>query len=594
MTEAAASPRASGRSDAWTSGLATIVITQGLRYWLLGAWALLLGVSRGPVAAGVWFVGCCLIGLVRGRIERALVRREGLTVGAELTAIATVTSVAWAVAPLLAWTAHGPWSLLATTTFLCSGGLLVTTQFRHLPRRAVVVASPYMAVLAYVALDAAGEPALLPLLATGAVAGSALVTNVLFGSVHKAQIDAFQAEQARLISELEDARDAAHAASQAKSAFLATISHELRTPMNGVLGAAHLLARGPLDPEARDLVDVIRQSGGGLARLLDDILDFAKIEEGRLEIAPSDTDLHGLAKRVVTLWSGRALEKGLTLTLAIDEDVPVWVRLDAVRLGQVLHNLLSNAVKFTEYGAISVNVTVKLESERLRIAVQDDGPGIGVTDRDRLFKAFSQIDASSTRRHGGAGLGLAISRRIANLLGGDLWLAQGGQGACFVLDLPITTTAAPILAVNDQDDGPSKAAPLDVLVVEDHPVNRRLLETWLTSLGHACQTAHDGQQALDAIRAGSFDLILMDVNMPVMDGLTAVRTLRAQGAATPIFMLSASAAPADQAAGFSAGANGYLAKPLDFAQLHNVLVDIGQACADGRDQAHGVALAARS
>ncbi len=563
------------RTDASGVGLAAIVITQSLRYWLLAAWASLLCVCAGLPTALVWFAACCAIAMARGRIERALARRVNVTTGAELTVIATATSMAWAIAPILAWRAHGPWSLLAAVTFLSSGGLLVATQFRHLPRRALVVGSPYIAVLAYVAVEASGSSAFWPLMATGAVAGSALITKVLFGSVHKAQIDAFQAEQARLIRELEDARDAADAASQAKSAFLATISHELRTPMNGVLGAAQLLERGPLNSEARDLVAVIRESGGGLARLLDDVLDFAKIEEGRLEVSPSDIDLHALAGRIATLWSGRAIEKGLTLTLSIDEDVPTWIRVDAVRLGQILHNLISNAVKFTEHGGVAIHVTVKREARRLRIAVRDDGPGIADADQGLLFKAFSQIDASSTRRHGGAGLGLAISRRIAALLGGDLTLDPSDRGACFVLDLPMTEALAPAAPLPAPQDVDAANAGLNVLVVEDHPVNRKLLETWLQAMDHRCVTAADGQKGLEAARAERFDLILMDVNMPVMDGLAAVRALRAEGARYPIVMLSASAAATDEAAGIEAGADGYLSKPLDFAVLQNLLTQIG-------------------
>lgn len=562
--------------------MATIVVTQSLRYWLLGAWALLLGLCCGPWIALAWFIGCCAIGLVRGALERALVRKAKLTIGAELTLIGFITSIAWAIAPFLAWSAHGPWSLLATVAFLSSGGLLVATQFRHLPRRAMIVGSPYVAVLAIVLVDAFGEPFFWPLLAASGVAGSALATKVLFGGVHKAQIDAFQAEQARLIHQLETARDAADAASQAKSAFLATVSHELRTPMNGVLGAAQLLERAPLNEDSRELVGVIRHSGDTLARLLDDILDFARIEQGRMEIAPAIVDLPALIGGIVTLWSARAMEKALSLSLDVAEDVPVWVRIDPVRLSQILHNLISNAVKFTETGGVAVDVRITLEAEgqeqRLRIAVQDNGPGVAADDQVRLFKAFSQIDGSTTRRHGGAGLGLAISRRIAGLLGGDLWLAAGGRGACFVLDLPLHSADAPRFSI-ESDQAADGGGPLDlkVLVVEDHPVNRKLVATWLSATGCRCVTAENGRAALEACASDAFDLILMDVNMPVMDGLSAVRALRGEGLRTPIVMLSASASAVDEAAGMDAGADGYLAKPLDFAVLQDVLNQIAQA-----------------
>ncbi len=574
-----ASAVASSAPSGPAPGLSTIVITQSLRYWLLAAWAFLLGLCRDPWVAAAWFAACCAIGIGRGHVERVLARRASLTIGAELTLIAFMSSIAWAIAPILAWTAHGPWSLVATVAFLSSGGLLVATQFRHLPRRALVVGTPYIATLLFVLADASGGPTFWPLLAVTGVVSSALATKVLFGGVHKAQIDAFQAEQARLIRELEHARDVADAASQAKSAFLATISHELRTPMNGVLGAAQLLERAPLDENALDLVAVIRRSGDTLARLLDDVLDFASIEQGRLEIAPSAVDLPALMRGIVTLWSARAMEKGLSLSLDLAEAVPTWVKVDPVRLSQILHNLISNAVKFTEAGAISLRVTVEPQdgerSDRLQICVQDNGPGVADRDQDRLFKAFSQIDGSSTRRHGGAGLGLAISRRIAGLLGGDLWLAASEQGACFMLDLPLSQTVAPA-AIAPQKPGAERMESLSVLLVEDHPVNRKLVATWLMAAGHSCATAEDGRQALETYRDGAFDLILMDVNMPVMDGLSAVRALRASGARTPVVMLSASASAADEAAGMDAGADGYLSKPLDFAVLQDVLTQVGR------------------
>lgn len=548
----------------------TVVVAQGLRYWLLGGWALLLASVCGVEIAAAWFAICCGLGLARGRFEQALARRPGVSVGAELTAVATLTSAAWALAPLMTWSARGPWSLLATTVFLFAGVLLVATQFRHLPRRALIVASPYLAVLGYVLVAARDTPSRWALLASVGVAGSAILTKIFFGRVHKAQIDAFQAEQARLIAELEEARDAATAASDAKSAFLAIVSHELRTPMNGVLGAAQLLRRGALDEPARDLVAVIDEQGRMLASLLDDVLDFARIEAGKLEVAPAATELDGLLARTVALWTPRARDKGLSLELRVAEDAPTALMTDPVRLGQMLHNLLSNAVKFTELGGVSVEVSVDVVGgqERLLIAVADTGPGVAAAHRDRLFQAFSQIDASSTRRHGGAGLGLVISRRIAGLLGGDLRLEATAGGARFVIELPLVRCQRPGQA---GPDGAGEVVSRRILVVEDHPVNRKILATFLEAAGHACVMAENGAEGLVAARAGAFDLVLMDVNMPVMDGLEAVKAMRQEGIAIPTVMLSASAAEADRRAGLDAGADGYLAKPVEFAKLQAVI-----------------------
>jgi signal transduction histidine kinase len=293
----------------------------------------------------------------------------------------------------MAWRAQGPWSLLATLVFLFAGILLVATQFRHLPARAAMVASPYLLVLVYVLVDSWNGPTGWPLVAAVLVGGSAILTKVVFGQVHKRQIDAFQAEQARLIAALEIAHQDATAASAAKSAFLAVISHELRTPMNGVLGAAQLLRRRRLAADTRDLVAVIDDQGRALAALLDDILDFARIEAGRLEITPVPTEIGSLVRRLTKLWSARAEEKGLTLQLSLAEEACVCAHTDPLRLSQMLHNLLSNAIKFTEAGTVWVDVNLVRvgQQERLQIAVVDTGPGIAEASQDRLFQAFSQV-----------------------------------------------------------------------------------------------------------------------------------------------------------------------------------------------------------
>ncbi|PLR28705.1 hybrid sensor histidine kinase/response regulator [Caulobacter zeae] len=558
------------------ASVSTIVIAQGLRYWLLAAWALLLGVCCGPSVALGWFAACCVLGLVRGRVERALTRSARVSVGAELTVIATLTSAAWAMAPLWAWRTHGPWALAATITFLFAGVLLVATQFRHLPRRALIVATPYLVVLAYVLATARSEPGRWALLAGVGVAGSAILTKAFFGRVHKAQIDAFQAEQARLIAALEIARDEATAASDAKSAFMAVISHELRTPMNGVLGAAQLLRNGALDEPAQELVAVIDEQGRTLACLLDDILDFARIEAGKLEVSLVDVELAPLVRRIAALWRPRAQEKGLALDVTFAPQAPEALLCDPIRLSQMLHNLLSNAVKFTDGGAVNVHVeaTQSPGSERLRITVADTGPGVTAAGQARLFQAFSQVDSSSTRRHGGAGLGLAISRRVAGLLGGDLHLEPSHAGARFVIDLPLVRCAAPqILSEPEAPDADSPAR--RVLVVEDHPANQRILAAWLEGLGHLCVVAENGAEGLAAVRQGGFDLVLMDVNMPVMDGLEAVRAIRLEGFCVPIVMLSASAGETDRATGLQAGADGYMAKPVQFTALHAVMSRLG-------------------
>lgn len=557
------------------SNLNTLIIAQSLRYWLIATWALLLGLSAGWTGAALWMSCSLLVGLLRGRLEKRIARRFPTSTGAELTAIAALTSAVWAVAPVVAWLQQTPLARLSAVAMLAAGGILVVTQFRHLPRSAALVGSPYMAAAICFVASTWGQPTFWPSVAVALVINSALATNVFFTGVHKAQIEAFQAQQAHLIAELEAARDKANAASEAKSNFLSIISHELRTPMNGVLGAAQLLDGLPMTKAAHHLVGVIRDSGEDLLALLNDVLDFAKIEQERLDLDQEPVDLHALMDRAVALWAPTAADKGIRLTLQADEAAASVVLGDRLRIGQILNNLISNALKFSPDGEVALALSVSPGADdalTVAITVADRGPGIPLHDRDRLFHAFSQLDESATRRHAGAGLGLAISKRLAQLMGGDLTIdADYAPGARFRLEWRTRIATRPC---GTPLQAASEISPLSVLVVEDHPVNRQILELWLTAQGHACATARDGQEALDIAAAQQFDLVLMDVNMPVMDGLTAVRHWR-RGANpdTPIVMLTASAGAADVAEGLAAGADAYLAKPVDFVSLSNVITE---------------------
>lgn len=507
-------------ADQGAIGLRALVITRSLRYWLLASWALLLGLTTSWGAALGWLFMGASVGVIRGRHEAALARRSAAPTGGELTGIATVTSLVWAAAPALAWLHQAPASRLAAMAMLAAGGVLVVTQFRHLPKSAIIVGSPYGAVMLWVITSSWGEPFFWPSLAVALVLNSALATNVFFTRVHKAQIEAFRAQQARLISELEVARDKANAASAAKSNFLSIISHELRTPMNGVLGAAQLLNDMPMKKDAHDLVAVIRESGEDLLALLNDVLDFAKIEQGRLDLDQEPVDLRALLDRMVTLWAPTAADRRLRLRLEASA-APMLIMGDRLRIGQILNNLISNAVKFSSDGEVVIGLATETGADNaadLVLTVADCGPGIALRDRARLFRAFSQLDESITRRHAGAGLGLAISKRLAQIMGGDLQIDDDYvRGACFRLSWRAELADTGSSQVGLHAEQPAK--PLTVLVVEDHPVNQQILQLWLTAQGHCCATASNGQEALDIASTQRFDLVLMDVNMPVMDGL---------------------------------------------------------------------------
>lgn len=575
----AAKPAPHQRPSEAAQALSTILQTQYLRYWLIASWAIALFATLGAEAAIGWFALTVAAGAARGQVEKRVAARVGSDYGLIFPAVATLTTFAWATAPAMAWFSDAVFGKPLALALLASGYLLVFTQLRSSPRQAMVISSPYTLVCAAIAVSLWGDPLFWPYLTVLPFMASGLFVHTVMTLVKEARIKAFQEHQAHLIEELEAARDRADAANQAKSSFLGVISHELRTPMNGVLGAAQLLSATRLDATQREYVSIVRNSGDSLLALLNDILDMTKIEAGRMAFEVVDVDVSELHERVAGVASAQAKAKDLSFVPEFTGEVPAVVRGDPVRVGQILHNLLSNAVKFTERGEIRYTVHGERLADdrvRFRFSVSDTGPGIAPHDLQRLFEPFTQLDASSTRRFGGTGLGLTISRRLAEIMGGTIEVKSVfGEGSTFTFVVEAEVRewarreAAEVLTA-EVEGGQA----LRVLVVEDHPVNRMIIEAWMSSAGHATASAENGQLALDAAAEQPFDLILMDVNMPVMDGLTATRRLRQAAGPnrdTPVVVLSASARAEDHEAGFAAGADAYLNKPIDFKARAEVL-----------------------
>lgn len=377
--------------------------------------------------------------------------------------------------------------------------------------------------------------------------------------------------------ELRHAREVAEAANQAKTRFLAHVSHEIRTPMNAVLGMAEILARTELSAEQRRYVQVFQGAGQQLFALINDLLDNAKIEAGKLSLSPHAFDLGDLLHQQIELQRGRAQERGLSLELSCAAEAQVWVWGDAQRLAQVLANLLSNAIKFTRVGGVRV-AAVRDAAGWVRISVQDTGIGVPAHLQERIFQPYSQADASTAREFGGTGLGLAISRSLVQLMGGELRLqSAAGQGSCFELNLPLPPHEAPPAASQPATLAPAgPARPLRLLLCEDNEVNVLVIEAMLTPLGHVIELAGDGEQALVCLQQGRYDLVLMDVQMPRLDGISATRRWREQEAAAgrkrlPIIALTANAFAQDVAQCLAAGCDAHLSKPISLQALLQAL-----------------------
>ena len=376
---------------------------------------------------------------------------------------------------------------------------------------------------------------------------------------------------------LAEARDAAQAANSAKSQFLANMSHEIRTPLNGVIGLAQALARTPLSSQQEEMLGLIQSSGETLRVLLSDILDLARVESGRLEIAREVFHLGSAVREAAQLYETSAREKGLQFFVEVAPEADGWIIGDVVRIKQILTNLVSNAVKFTGTGFVSLTAALgphRAGVATLRFSVEDTGIGFDSATRERLFSRFEQADGAITRRFGGSGLGLAISRQLAEMMGGDLDCESEPQGgSAFILTIPFEPAQAPALApdiVVEHSDTP--ATVVRVLLADDHPVNRKVVEMILAQAEVELTSVENGADAVQAYRDRDFDIVLMDMQMPVMDGLAATREIRLHEAAmglarTPIVMLTANALAEHVASAKVAGADRHLAKPFNAAEL---------------------------
>ncbi|MEO1490769.1 MAG: ATP-binding protein [Pseudomonadota bacterium] len=381
----------------------------------------------------------------------------------------------------------------------------------------------------------------------------------------KAAQEALKAQQQHLI----EAREAAEHAAAARGRFLAVMSHEIRTPLNGILGSIQILAQRPLDPCDRRTVNVLSDSGQVLLTLLNDVLDMSKIEAGEMEIVPVDSVLRSEIARTVQIFEATARNKGLEMTLSFGDDVPARAEVDAIRLRQCLGNLLSNAIKFTKTGGIYVSVGIFDRGDKLMLVldVEDTGVGIPPEVQDKIFDAFAQADGSTAGEYGGTGLGLSICRQLARNMGGDLVVRSvPGEGATFRLTIACAGVVDRPATERDEreDDQTLSMAGRRILIVDDTDTNRLIAGMFLEPTGAEVLEAEDGIAALEILSAEACDLVLLDMQMPRMDGRETARRIRKDFARhIPIIALTANAMGSDRVDYMALGIEGYVAKPID-------------------------------
>jgi signal transduction histidine kinase/AmiR/NasT family two-component response regulator len=534
----------------------------------------------GPIWAALWFIASWAVVFVGMGLMKAIQadpagpRASALNV--TLTAVNVLSGSVSCALPVSLWLSGGELARTFALITLFIGAAYVLLQYYANLRTFLILISPYVAALACIGWRVAFEHAPTP--PTALIVIAAVATLVNFFNLSRVTLDNSRRALRQARAKARDGEQAAEAANEAKSSFLATMSHEIRTPLNGVLGMAQAMAADSLSPLQRERLDIIDQSGKALLAILNDILDLSKIEAGRLELEEIEFDLGEVARGAHSAFTALANKKGLSFALDIERARGVYVG-DPTRIRQILYNLISNGLKFTEHGEI--RVTASQADGELLVTVADTGIGIPPEALAKLFGKFAQVDASTTRRFGGTGLGLAICQQLSLLMGGSITVTSDvGVGSTFTVTLPLRRVAdertAPRAWTSEPEAPASTPLTVRVLAAEDNSVNQLVLKTLLHQIGVDPVLVSDGTAAVEAWENEPWDAILMDIQMPGMDGLTATRVIREREASdgrrrTPIIALTANAMAHHLTEYTAAGMDGHVAKPIEAGRLFKAL-----------------------
>jgi signal transduction histidine kinase/CheY-like chemotaxis protein len=546
-----------------------------------------------PIA--VWAVFATLLNIAEDQVLVFAGKRPAFARSVRWTAptLRILSTSLYALAALILIGKGAPATRLFAFALIACSMVYVLMRYYRSPWIFLASITPYVAILGIIGVQLAGRA-----LAQGQVMNAVVCTftlgifAVLLWSA-RAQLATNWTDLLKAREEAEQREEAADAANRAKSHFLTTMSHELRTPLNGVLGMAQALTAEGLTPTQRERVRVIHRSGESLLAVLNDLLDLSKIEASALELEVAEFDLEHMVRGVVAAFRPEAQKKGLSFDFDLATETPGRYRGDSARIKRILYNLSSNAVKFTDAGGVTLSAAY--DDGLLVCRVTDTGIGIATEDQAQLFDNFFQADASLTRKHGGSGLGLAICRDLTQLMGGTVTVdSKPGEGATFTVSLPLhkvasvsesfATCAAPA------DDRPAE---LRVLAAEDNETNRLVLKTLLAQAGITPVFAVDGLEALSAWERQEWDIVLMDIQMPQMDGVTATRAIRQREADTgrarmPIIAVTANAMAHQLAEYRAAGIDAVVSKPIDITHLFSVMEEVLDA-ADARAEAEAAA-----